>query len=222
MTIERRCVVVGAGGHARVLIDALHDMPGVEVRGLIAADEGSWGTSISGIAVLGGDILLAEMTRLGVDSFVIGVGGIGDNRPRQRLFDLAVSHGLRPLTVRHTAAIVSRAARIGDGSQLLPGCMVNAGAEVGRNVIVNTGAILEHDCRVGDHAHVATGAVLAGMVTVGQRTHIGAGATIRQAISIGDDVVVGAGAVVVKDVPSGVTVIGVPARPVRQRVGGKD
>lgn len=207
------CVILGGGGHARVVIDSLQAAQGIRVHGVVDPDSSLWGTTLLEVPILGGDDLLAALLREGVGRFIVGVGGTGDNRPRQRLFELALRHGLRPLTVIHPAAIVSRWAMIGDGSQLLPGSVVNAGAELGVNVIVNTGSIVEHDCRIGDHVHVATGAVLASTVRIGPRAHIGAGATLRQGIVIGADAVVGAGAVVVKEVAPGQVVVGVPARP---------
>jgi len=177
-----------------------------------------WGTSSLGVPILGGDELLPDLVARGVDAFVVGVGAVGDNRPRQRLFDLGRGHGLQPLTVMHPAASCSRHAVVGAGCQLLPGAIVNAGATLGVNVLVNSGAIVEHDCEIGDHTHVATGARMASTVRVGVRAHIGAGATVRQGIVIGDEAIVGAGAVVVTDVARGQTVVGVPARPLTRRV----
>ncbi len=206
------CVVIGAGGHARVLVDCLQ-LAGARVHGILDADRSLWGTRLFDLLILGDDQLLEDLAAQGVKYFVIGVGGTGNNRPRERLFALALARGLAPLTVRHPAAVCSARSVVGAGSQLLPGSIVNAGAELGVNVIINSGAIVEHDCRIGDHAHVATGARLASTVRVGERAHIGAGATVRQGTRIGEDAIIGAGAVVVKNVASGQTVIGVPARP---------
>jgi sugar O-acyltransferase (sialic acid O-acetyltransferase NeuD family) len=151
----------------------------------------------------------------GVKYFVVGVGNVRDASIRKRLFQIGIDSGLEPLTVVHPTASRSNWARIGRGAQLLPGCIVNAGAEVGENAIVNSGAIVEHDCVVGSHAHVATGARLASAVRVGDGSLIGVGASVRQGIKIGRSAVVGAGAVVVDDVPDDVIVAGVPARILR-------
>jgi sugar O-acyltransferase (sialic acid O-acetyltransferase NeuD family) len=212
--MDRTCVILGAGGHARVLLDILLGAGGVRVDGLLDPDRRLWGTTSFGVPILGGDELIPELASRGVGSFVVGVGGVGDNRPRQRLFDVAIAQRLQPLTVIHSAAVYSPRAVIGAGCQLLPGSIVNTGATLGVNVIVNCGAIVEHDCQIGDHAHVASGARMASAVRVGAGAHVGAGATIRQGIAIGAGAIVGAGAVVVKDVSPGQTVVGVPARPV--------
>ena len=204
-------MILGGGGHARVLIDCLHEAGGISIVAVLDPDSGLRGQRILDVPVLGGDELLPEITREGVTHFVVGVGGTGDNGPRARLFDMGVAHGLAPLTVRHPSSIWSRWATAGRGLQLLPGSIVNAAATLGSNVLVNSGAIVEHDCVIGDHVHVATGAALASTVRVGDRAHIGAGATVRQGLSIGEGAIVGAGSVVIRDVPPGTVVAGVPA-----------
>lgn len=212
-----RCLILGGGGHAHVLIDCLQASGIAIPHAVLDPDPALWGKEVSGVPVLGGDELLPQLVRQGITHFMIGLGAVGDNRPRRRLFELAVAHGMTPLTVCHPSAISSPWAKVGVGSLLAPAAIVNAGAVVGDNVIVNTAAVVEHGCVIGDHAHVATGAKLASTVTVGACTHIGAGATVRQGLSIGEGAIVGAGAVVVKDVAPWTVVVGVPARPMRQR-----
>jgi len=194
------------------LIDCLRFNAKIMIAGILDPNPSINGTTIDGVPVLGNDEMIEKLMKEGVSHFVVGLGGIGDNQPRQRLFELAVRTGLVPLLVKHPAAVISPGAGIGDGCQFLPGCIVNTGARLGVNVIVNSGAIVEHDCVVMDHAHISTGARLAGGVLVEAGAHIGAGATIRQGIRIGANAVVGAGAVVVKNVEPMVTVAGVPAR----------
>lgn len=207
------CVILGGGGHARVLIDCMQ-AAGIADRLVILDQDGSrWGHEIQGVPILGGDDLLSQLVERGMRHFAVGVGSTGDNGPRRRLFELGVSLKSTPVIVVHPHAVCSRSASIGPGAQLFAGSIVNAGAAVGANVIVNTGAIIEHDCVVGDHAHIATGARLSGTVRVGFAAHVGAGATVRQCITIGDRAIVGAGAVVVDDVEPGSIVAGVPARP---------
>ena len=207
------CVILGGGGHACVLIDSLRAGGYVGPLAILDQDSSRWGTELLGVRILGNDDLLPELMAGGADSFLVGVGSTGDNRPRQRLFELALSHNLKPLTVIHPSAVCSQWATLGPGSQILPMSVVNARAKVGANVIVNSAAVIEHDCVLGDHAHVATGARLASTVQVGVGAHIGAGATLRQCINVGEWAIVGAGAVVVRDVPPRATVVGVPARP---------
>lgn len=206
------CVMLGAGGHARVLIDCLRFYPDVMIAGILDPAPSLKGQMIQGIPVLGNDDLLSEISQRGISHFVVGVGGVGNNLPRKKLFETALGFGLIPLTVKHPTAIISNMVVHEAGCQFLPGCIVNTGALLGLNVIVNSGAIIEHDCAIADYVHIATGAKLAGGVQVGLGAHIGAGSTIRQNIRIGEFAIVGAGAVVVKDVPPNTTVMGVPAK----------
>lgn len=210
------CVILGGGGHARVLIDCIQMIGRIKLVGILEYDRARWGQELMNIPILGGDDLLAEIRARGVNCFVVGVGGTGNNQPRQRLYDLGLANHLKPMTIVHPTAVCSRWAKVGAGSQLLPGSIINAGAVIGVNVIVNSGATVEHDCIVGNHVHIATGAILASTVQIGDGAHIGAGATVRQCLTIGESALVGAGAVVVKDVPAHMIVAGVPARPLRR------
>lgn len=205
-------VLIGGGGHARVLLDALHAAGETRALGVLDADRALHGTRLLGVPVLGDDALLAELAGAGTRWFAVAFGGVRDNAPRRRAYDAAVALGLEPLTIVHPRATASSFARLGPGVQLLPGAIVNAGAELGCNVIVNSGAIVEHDCRVGDHVHLATGARLAGGVVVGAGAHVGAGAVVRELVIIGEGAVAGAGAVVIRDVRPSAVVAGVPAK----------
>ncbi len=211
-----RCIILGGGGHARVLIDVLRASHAATIHGVLDMNQAVWGTTVLDVPIVGGDDCVPQMIREGVTHFVVGLGGVGDNAPRRRLFELGLKSHLTPLSVSHPSAVCSPAARIGYGSVLFPTAVVNAGAVLGVNVIVNSGAIVEHDCELGDHVHVATGARLASTVRVGAFAHIGAGATVRQCLSIGEGAVIGAGAVVVEDVAPWTVMVGVPARMLRQ------
>jgi UDP-perosamine 4-acetyltransferase len=210
------CVILGGGGHARVLVDALTS-GGLGLSCVILdADSSKWGSRLYDVPILGGDELLPGLAQRGVVHFVVGLGSTGDNRNRRRLFELGLAHGLKPVTVMHPTAVCSRWATVGVGCQLLPGSIVNAGSRLGTNVLINSGAIVEHDCVLGDHVHVATGARLASTVRVAAEAHIGAGASVRQCIAIGEGAIVGVGAAVVTDVLPFTTVVGVPARPLEK------
>lgn len=208
-------VLIGGGGHCRVLVDALHRSVPNASLGILDAAPDRVGQYVLDVPIIGDDSALPELAAGGTRKFVVAIGGARgavDNTPRAALFDRACDLGLFPVTVVHPAAVVSQWAEISAGCQIMAGAIVNPGARLGSHVIVNTGAIVEHDCIIHDHAHIATGARLASTVTVGERSHIGAGAVIRQLISVGTGVVVGAGAVVVKNVADGAVVAGVPAK----------
>ncbi len=213
---SRAVIGLGAGGHARVVLEALVAVGGFEVVGLLDPRRELWGREVHGVPVLGDDELLERQYDAGVSCAFIGLGGVGDTRPRRRLYEFARSRGFEIVSVVHPAAVVSPSATVGYGATILAGAVVNADARVGEDVIVNTGAIVEHDCRLGDHVHVGGGARLASGVDVGEGAHVGIGATVIQGIQVGAGAIVGAGAVVVRDVEPGIVVAGVPARVLRQ------
>jgi sugar O-acyltransferase (sialic acid O-acetyltransferase NeuD family) len=208
-------ILIGAGGHACMLIDALRAARDGCTLAILDQDPARHGTLLLDVPIIGDDGVLESLVRRGTLTFAVAVGGIGDNEPRAKIFEHALSLGLRAKTIVHSGAIVSPWAIIGEGCQIMPGAIVNAGSRLGRNVIVNTAAVVEHDCIIGDHVHIATGARLAGTVTVDAYAHIGAGAVIRQTIVVGRGSVVAAGAVVVRNVLPAAIVAGVPAKVMR-------
>lgn len=209
------CVILGGGGHARVLIDCILVNQSAMSYVVLDRNPALHGGDLFGVPVVGDEGHLEQLLRDGATHFVVGLGAAGNNEPRRLLFHLGLSQKLQPLTIVHPQSICSSRASVGLGTQILPGSIVNACAVLGQNVIVNSGAIVEHDCLVGDHAHIATGAKLAGGVCVDRGAHVGAGAVVRQGIKIGENAVIGAGAVVVKDVAANVVVAGVPAKLLR-------
>jgi UDP-perosamine 4-acetyltransferase len=215
-----RVVGLGAGGHAKVVIEALGAIADYDVVALLDPRAELHGTAVLGVPVLGGDELLERQYDAGVRHVFIGLGGAGDTGPRRRLYELARSRGFEAVSVVHPSAVVAPSAVVGRGATILTRAVVNADARLGEDVIVNTGAVVEHDCVVGDHVHVATGALLASGVVVGDGAHVGLGACVRQEVRVGANAVVGAGAAVVADVEPDTVVAGVPARLLRRRSAG--
>lgn len=209
-------IVIGAGGHAAVVADALL-AGGATVLGFTDANPERLGRVICGLPVLGDDRVLAEYGRDAI-TLANGLGGLGDERvpARQRLQQSLENRGWRFCSVVHPSAIVSRFAQLGPAVQIMAGCVVQAGAIVGSGTIVNTAAVVEHDVTIGDWSHIAPGAVVCGHTQVGVASHVGAGATIRQGLLIGAHTLVGAGAVVVKNFPGAGVLVGLPARLVEE------
>jgi UDP-perosamine 4-acetyltransferase len=193
-------VILGGGGHARVVIDALR-CAGHTIAGVIDPNQEVANSLPAGIAWLGKDL---SQARPGEVEVAIGVGSldVGGKNPRPRLFNEAKSSGFRILSFRHPSAIVAADVSLGEGAQLMAGAILQPGVRLGVNCIVNSGASLDHDCRIGDHVHVAPGAVLSGKVDVGDGSHLGTGAVVIQSIRIGSEVMIAAGAIVTQDVPS--------------------
>jgi sugar O-acyltransferase (sialic acid O-acetyltransferase NeuD family) len=205
-------IIVGAGGHAAVVADALL-AAGETVLGFTDPIAALHGTLQCGLPVLGDDATVLAMHSPRNVRLVNGLGGVCGTAMRQRVQQHLQARGWRFAAVRHPSAIVSRFADLGDATQLLAAGVVQAGARIGNGCIVNTAAVVEHDCRLGSQVHVAPRALLCGGVEVGSGSHIGAGAVLRQGVRLGPETVVGAGAVVLRDSPGGQTLVGTPARP---------
>lgn len=210
--MERPVILLAAGGHARVLLDALRSAGEREVLGICVADRQRVGEQVGDLPVVVADEDLAAMFPPEVADLVNGLGSSGDCGPRRRLYERMQGNGYRFAAVVHPRTIVATDVRLGEGVQIMAGAVVQTGCRLGENVIINTGAVVDHDCDIGAHAHIAPGVTLSGGVRVGKGTHVGTGACVIQGVSIGAGALVGAGAVVLRDVPAGVTVAGVPAR----------
>lgn len=212
----KQAIGLGAGGHAKVIIEILRLRGEFEVVGLLDANAEVHGVTVLDVPVLGDDSMMPELLARGVRHAFVGLGSTGDNRPRAALYTMARDNGFEVIAAIDPRSIISPSATIGEGAIIMAGGVINAATRIGDNVIVNTGAIIEHDCSIGSHVHIATGARLGGGVTVLDGAHVGLGAGIRQGARVGRNAVVGAGAVVIHDVPDNATVVGVPARPLKR------
>jgi sugar O-acyltransferase (sialic acid O-acetyltransferase NeuD family) len=208
-------IVLGAGGHASVLVDALQQL-GIEMIGLTDPNPTLWGQEFMGVEIIGNDdkLLTIHPDRI---LLVNGLGSVSSTRARRNLFETWHGKGYSFASVVHPKAIVASSADLAEGVQVLAGAIVNPNVRVGENTIINTGAIVEHDCIIGNHVHIAPGVRLAGQVRVSDGAHLGIGSTILQNLTLGDDCLIAGGAVVVTSVAAGQTVMGIPAKPVRAR-----
>lgn len=203
-------IVLGAGGHAKVLIEALLQS-GAVIAGVVDPDPSLSGTSVLGVPLLGGDDVVNEFPTADIQ-LVNGLGSVGHPIRRQHLFEKFKGMGYTFASVTHPASVIASDVVLGEGAQIMAGAVIQPGSRIGVNSIINTCASADHDCMIGDHVHIAPGVTLSGGVTVGQASHVGTGATVIQGIVIGCQCLVAAGAVVVSNVAEKSTVKGIPAR----------
>jgi len=210
-----KAVLLGAGAFAREVLDALRLTGDVNVAGLTDRDDRTHGTLVDGVPVLGGDDILDRLTASGVTHGIVAVGGVGDNGPRQRLYERLVQASLAPCLVTHPRSAVASSVQRGAGSLVMAGAVINPDTVLHENALVNYNAGIGHDCIIGAHASIGPAATLAGNVTVEPRAFVGIGSTVLQGVTIGEGAIVGAGAVVIKDVLARTVVAGVPAKVIR-------
>lgn len=205
-----KTIIIGAGGHARVLLDALQER-GLPVYGLTDIDPLLRGQPVLNVPVIGDDSVISLYPLL-TTLLVNGIGSIDSTAIRRAVFERFKRPGFSFLTVAHPSAVISSHATFGEGVQVMAGAVVQPGVRLGDNTIVNTRASVDHDCVIGAHCHIAPGATLSGAVQVGDGTHIGTGAVIKQGVKIGAGCLVAAGAVVIHNLEDGERVCGVPSR----------
>ena len=202
-------VVVGGGGHAKVLIAVLNKL-GWTVLGYTDLQESG---PILGSRCLGDDTALESI--LGEHegcAAVVGVGKVDTSSVRRHLHQQVVGLGFETPVIVSPAAIVNDDVMLGAGSVVIDGAVVNSGARLGALCIVNTHSTVEHDCALGENVHVAPGAVLSGGVRIGDDCLVGAGATLIQGVTVCAGCMIGAGAVVIADIGEAGAYVGNPAR----------
>ncbi len=196
--------IIGCGGHAKVVIDAL------------SCNQANYDITLcdDNPLLLGKEFreLLVDSTLKDLSSFtdLIHVA-IGDNQIRENILTLSKQNNLNSLTITHKAAVISKSAQLKDGSFIAARAILGPDCLIGAGCIINHGAVVDHDVQIGNYAHIAPNSTLGGGVIIGDGVLIGAGAVVLPKVIIGNKAIIGAGAVVVGNVESGAVVKGIPA-----------
>ncbi len=200
-----RVLILGAGGHAKVVADILLQQ-GVSVLGFLDDNRERWNSTMLGLPVLGGIDRYCDHHPGGL------LLGIGENSVRQTLVNrLGEAASTLWVNAIHPRSTIAPSVALGRGIVVAAGVVVNPDTIIGDHVILNSSATVDHDCAVGDYSHLAPGVHLAGGVRIEEGTLLGIGSVVTPYCSVGRWSVVGAGAVVVRDIPSQVVAKGVPA-----------
>ena len=202
-----RIILLGGGGHCKVVIDNLQ-ISGKNIVGILDDNPEFAGSDILGCKIIGGMECLSEI-RVKTDYAVIAVT---DPRTRKKLAQKCIEAGLEMTGFIHPSAVISDSATISSTAQICAGTIINPLARIEENVIINTQALIEHDCLIGSFSHIAPSASLLGNVKVGALTMIGASTVVNPNLRIGSSVVVGAGSVVVSNLEDRSNYRGVPAK----------
>ncbi len=195
--MAKEVIVIGAGGHGRVVSDIIKQS-GDKVLGFL--DD----ADIKKLPMLG---KIRDCVKY-KDKYVIIA--IGNNEIRRKIAEQYSM--LNYYTAIHPSAVISPDVKIGEGSCVMPLAVINNAATIGKHSIINTHATIEHDCAIGDFVHISPSATLCGTVCVDNNTQIGAGAVVKNNVCVCDNVVVGAGGAVVRDIVEPGIYVGVPAK----------
>lgn len=208
-----RVVILGAGGHGRVVLDILLQRGAQEIIGFLDNNPDIHGRRVDGVSVLGGiERLEALVKEGGADGVIVAVG---DNGARRGLARMADQIGAPLISAVHPAATLAHSATIGRNVVVAAGVVVCANCQIGDSVILNTGCIVDYQTMIGEGAHICPGVRIAGRVKIESGVFIGIGATVIPNVTLGYEAIIGAGAVVIEDADPMSTLVGVPARPVK-------
>lgn len=201
-------LLIGAGGHAKVVIEALQISEPDTMVVLVDENMAKAGQKILGKWPI---VFLDDWSKLPTQYHV----AIGNNHIREKCSLDARKNGKELLTIMHPDAFVSPSTAISAGCFIAAKAVVAAESKLGEGCIINHGAIVDHDCCIGSYSHIGPNVTIGGGVFVGEGCLIGAGATILPLVKIGDHSIIGSGSVITKDVPSNQTIVGVPGRQVK-------
>ena len=198
---DSKYYLIGAGGHAKVVWEAMNSTKNV-ISGCFADDYES-STFHKSLPHLGKNIqnFIDEKSFFNI--------AIGNNKVRKKIANM---YNCNYYNAIHKQSIISKSSIIGLGNSILARAVINPFSEIGNHCIINTAAVIEHDNYISDYVHISPNVTLCGNVRVGEGTHIGAGAVIIPNINIGKWCVIGAGAVIIRNIPDNAVVVGNPGR----------
>ena len=197
---KEKIVLIGGGGHSKVVVDAILRMGEFAIFGIIDNNVPR-GSRILGIEVLGPDKILPDIFKKGTKYAFISMASMGNCDTRKRIYANLKKIGFNIPVVIHPKAVIGEGVEFQEGVFVAAGAVVNPCVRIGKNAIINTSSSIDHDCTIGDFAHIAPGVTLCGSVKIGEETHVGTGATVIQNITISGRQLISAGTVVKKNIP---------------------
>lgn len=209
--INKRLLIIGCGGHAKVITDIANDLG---FKNLIYQD-----VDLEKNKFMGNKVFHKEFINYSDYFFV----AIGDNFIRQQVTNSFQRKNPKSVsaTLVHPTSYISENCSIGEGSVVMPLCVINSCSQIGKGVIINTRAGIDHDNYLMNFSSIAPGATTGGGVTLGLRSAISIGTIIKHGIKIGDDSIIGASSFLNMDISKNKVVYGMPAKIIRTREVGE-
>lgn len=201
--MNKKLVIIGAGGHGKVIAD-MAKLNGYEE--IMFLDDDTNKTMCGLYPIVGTS---QDINQYKNDDVVVG---IGNNVIRRKITSQLLKEHYNVVTLIHPTAVIDETVQIGKGSIVMANVVINADTIIGVGCIINTSSSVDHDCIIHDFVHVCPGSHIAGSVIIGDNTWIGVGSSIINNLTITNDCMIGAGCVIVKELLESGTYVGVPAR----------
>ena len=195
--MNRPVIVLGAGGHAMVVVDILQQLK-VKILAIVSKDKPKKCSVFEDLPFLGNDSAVFDFSPNDV-YLVNGIGSLPGSKVRADIFRFYKNANYEFMSVISPNSIISTYAKVEEGVHIFANTVINAGATIGANTIINTGCVVEHECKIGKNNHIAPGACLSGSVITNEYVHIGVGANIIQGVEVGKNSVVASGASLTED-----------------------
>jgi UDP-perosamine 4-acetyltransferase len=207
---KEKVVLIGNGGHAKVVIDILEEMNIYEIIGVTTDRKDS--DRFCGYPILGNDEVLLNLINNGVTHAAMGIGGFKDNNLRRKVYAKVKAYGFKFVSPIHPSAMISKSALIGEGTVIFRGVAINNDVRIGDNAFIATGSTIDHETIIEDHVLISAGVTIGAYTTIQEGALCALGAKIISGIKVGKNALIAAGAVVVNDIDDNAKVFGIPAK----------
>lgn len=208
--MNNKLIILGSGGHSKVVIDIIKQNSEYEIEGLV---DNNVGDEILGISVIGSDDDLINIFERGIKNAFVA---IGSNNIRKKLLIKLRNLGFNLINVISKNSMISETVNLGSGILIMPGAIVNSSSQINDGCIINTNSSIDHDCFVGDYTHIAPGCTIAGSVRIGSKCFLGVGTKVIDGIEIQDETIIGAGSTIIKSMEGNSTIVGTPGKIIKR------
>lgn len=194
----KKIIMIGAGGHAKVLAECLQ-LNGQSIYAVVSPEAGIDTAFFGDVVHFQSDMEVLSLRSNDI-WLVNGIGSLPNNNSRMRVYNFYKKKGFNFVTLIHPSALISQSAILKEGTQVLANALINTCSSVGENSIVNTNSTIDHDCIIENDCHIAPGVTISGNVYIGKNTHLGTGSQVINSVTIGENCIIGSGSTITKNI----------------------